>query len=249
MKIDEVVDTLKILKLPSMARVLEEQLSLFPTQTVSADECIGMMVEAERHDRSQRTFSTILKNARFKHNAHPEDIDFSRGLDRHQIDSLLDCRYIAHHQNIAITGGTGSGKSWLACAFGHQAARKGFSVRYTRLSRLLEEFDTARQDRELSKLRKKLVRTDLLIVDHWGIAPLSPIGCYDFLETLEDRSNSGATIIVSPLPIDQWYAYLGASSITEMILERLVRSVHRIEIKDDPTRKQHGLPAATSKEA
>lgn len=240
------IELLKTLKLFGMARAYEIQLVSPALQALCMDERLGLLVEAERHERATRKLAAGLKTARFKYNACPEDIDFRamRGLDRASIAALLDCQFIAQSQTVLITGACGLGKTWLSCAIGQQAARKGYSVLYVRFSRLLEDIDCAREDGEVKALRKKFAKTDLLIIDDWALAPLSARGRHDLLEIIEDRCGNGSTLITSQLPVSQWHSYIGDPTMADAILDRLIHQSHRIELRGDNMRKQQALPLA-----
>lgn len=246
MLINQTIELLRTLKLFGMARALEEQLTSIAAQSSSTEERLGRLAEAERHDRAIRRLAANLKGARLKYNACPEDIDFRamRGLDRASVASLLECQFIIQNQNILVTGSAGLGKTWLACAIAQQVARKGFSVRYARLSRLLEDLDNAREDGALAKLRTKLAKTRLLIIDDWALAPLSARGRHDLLEIIEDRCGNGSTLITSQLPVSQWHSYIGEATMADAILDRLVHQSHRIELRGASMRRQQTLPLA-----
>lgn len=244
MLINQTIELLRTLKLFGMARALEEQLTSIAAQSLGAEERLGRLAEAERHDRAMRRLAANLKGARLKYNACPEDIDFraTRGLDRASIVSLLECQFISQNQNILVTGPAGLGKTWLACAIAQQVARKGFSVRYARLSRLLEDLDNAREDGALTKLRTKLAKTKLLIIDDWALAPLSARGRHDLFEIIEDRCGNSSTLITSQLPVSQWHSYIGEPTMADAILDRLVHQAHRIELNGPTMRKQQSVP-------
>lgn len=237
-------EQLRALKLHGMAAGNESQRDNTALQALGFDERFGMLVEAEVHDRRQRRQARLLRAAKLKEpNACPEDIDYGtrRGLDRSLVASLLDCEWVTRGQHLIVTGPTGVGKTWLACAFGQQAARRGLTVSYRRLVRLLEDAEVARGDGSLPKLRTQLANTRLVILDDWAVAPISVRGRQDLLEFVEDRSGSGSLVITSQLPVDQWHDYIGEPTLADAILDRIVHRAHRIVLKGDSMRKRHAV--------
>src|SRR5690606_2086545 len=184
----------------------------------------------------------ILREAKLKYpSAYPEDIDYvaNRGLDRQMVASLLNCDWIDRFQHVVITGPTGVGKTHLGCTFAHQAARRGNRVLYCRQSRYLEEIEIARADGTLPKLRARVGRMKLLIIDDWGIAPLTPRARQDLLEVVEDRTSVGSLLITSQLPVEQWHDWIGEPTLADAILDRIVHRAHRITLRGDSLRKRH----------
>ena len=207
-------------------------------------------MDAEIHDRENRRLKRLLKAAKFKVSACPEDIKYTtrRGLDRQVVTNLTTCDWIQKSLNTIITGPTGVGKTWLACALGQQAARKGFSVMYKRLSRLLEELEIAYGDGSLAKERAKIAKMDLLILDDWALAPVTARGRHELLEIVDDRIGTASIMITSQLPVDQWHEYIGEPTVADAILDRLVHRAHRIELRGESMRKNLELDLATSGE-
>ena len=239
MSIQQTIEKLHMLKLHGMAKWLESQRCSASIQELSFDERILLMVDAEDEDRDQRRLTRYLKSAKLKHDAYPENIDYraSRQLDRQVVTKLLTCDWIEKSLNAIITGPTGIGKTWLACAFGQQAARKGYTVLYKRLSRLLEELEIAYGDGSLHKLRTRLSKVRLLILDDWALAPLSARGRHELLEIIDDRVKQGSILITSQLPIEQWHDYIGEPTVADAILDRIVHSSHKVELLGESMRK------------
>ncbi|MBN6741617.1 IS21-like element helper ATPase IstB [Acidithiobacillus sp. MC6.1] len=240
MLLQSTMEALRQLKLPAMAQALEEQSLLPQTQELSFEERLGLLLDRELYARDQRRLGRLLQVAHFKHNACAEDIDYraSRGLDRARTASLIQCTWIRQGQHLLITGPTGTGKTWLACALGLQACRQGLSVRYLRLPRLFGELKIRHGDGSFGRYLATLAKTDLLILDDWGLAPMGPEDVRDLLEILDDRVNRTATLITSQLPVSHWHDYLGEPTVADAILDRLVHTAHRLELKGGSLRQK-----------
>jgi len=233
------------LGLGGMADTYEQQLRTPIAQSLTFDERFGLIVDGERSARENRRTQRLLKQARLKAaTASAEDINFSarRGLDRGLISSLLTCDWITRGQNVAITGATGTGKTWLGSALGREAARKGMSVLYARVPRLLEELAVAHVDGRLPEMRTKLARPRLLILDDWGAAPVTPLGRQDIFEIMEDRYPSASVLITSQLPTGAWHEYLGEPTVADATLDRILHNCHILELKGESLRRR---PAVT----
>ena len=191
MLLNPTLDKLQALKLTGMSEALDEQLRSQDIDQLSFDDRLGLMVDREVTVRHNRRLKTRLKKARLRQNACMEDIDYRhpRGLKRDQIQQLLGNRWMQEHQNVIITGPTGVGKTWLACALAQKACRDGFTVQYLRLPRLLQDLNLARADGRYPKLMAAYAKTDLLVLDDWGLSPLSEGHRRDLLEIVEDRHN------------------------------------------------------------
>lgn len=229
------------LRMPGMAQAYEDQLNNPTVQAMGFDDRLGLMVDAEVSQRENRRVNRLLKKAKLKApTASPEDIDFSsrRGIDKRQVMDLLACQWIQRGQHVVITGPTGTGKTWLGCAFGREAARKGLAVAYHRMPRLLEEMEVAQADGSLPALRTRLAKARLLILDDWGVCPLTDRGRQHLLEVIDDRVPGGSVLITSQLPTKTWHDYLGEPTIADAILDRLLHDKHAIELKGDSLRRK-----------
>lgn len=235
----QTLQSLRALKLSGMADAFARQLEHPQTQQLSFEERFALLVDSEQTHRQNRRLQRLLNSARFKQKACVEEIDYQarRGLNRSQVLSLINCDWIRVRQNLHITGPTGTGKSWLACAFGQAACRQGLSVRYERTGRLLDELRIARADGSYKKTLRLLARLDLLILDDFGLKPLSQNERHDLLEVIEDRHEVHSTIITSQLPISAWHSYLGEPTVADALLDRLLANAHRLELKGDSLRK------------
>ena len=243
------LETVRSLKLHGMAQALEEQQGTPTSDALSFDERFALIVDRERLYRDNQRRTRLLRGARLKvAQACVEDIDYkaARGLDKRQIATLASGEWIQRSQNLLLTGATGSGKTWLACAFAQQACRQGRSVLYWRVPRLFEELHVAHGDGSYMKLLKQIEKAALIVLDDWGLTALSTQDRADLLEILDDRVNTRSTLIASQLPVDTWHTYLGEPTLADAILDRLVHHSHRIHIKihGDSMRKARA-PVAT----
>jgi DNA replication protein DnaC len=241
MMIHPTLDHLHALRLRGMAAALEEQFQSSAAADLGFEERLSLLVEREVTWRDNRRLQRLLQEARLRiPGAAPEDIDFraARGLDRGVILRLSSAEWVRQHQVVLVVGPTGVGKSYLACALGQVACRNGLSTRYFRLSRLLSDLALARADGSYAKLLNKLARTDLLILDDWGLAPLADIERRDLLEILEDRYRTRATLITSQLPTEHWHDYIGSPTLADAILDRLVHGAHKLTLKGGSMRKR-----------
>jgi len=231
---------LRSLRLDGMLRALEDDATTTATATLTFEQRLAMLVQREVDWRDGKRVERLLKAAKLKVSAACiEDIDWraSRGLDRNLITELAGCDWLRRAHNVLITGATGVGKTWLACAFGHRAARSGFSVFYARAPRLLEELRVAHGDGSFGRRLAQLARTDLLILDDFAIAPLGAGERNDLLELLDDRVGTRATLITSQLPISAWHEWLADPTLADAILDRIVHSAHKIALKGESLRK------------
>jgi len=228
------IETLKALKLYGMLEALEQQQQTPAIQALSFEERFAALIDRERLHRDNQRRTRLLRGAHLKVAAASiEDINYkaARGLDKRQIAQLATGEWIRRTQNLLITGATGSGKTWIACALAQQTCRQGASVLYWRVPRLIEELRIAHGDGSYLKFLKTLSKAALIVLDDWALTALSNQDRADLLEILDDRVNTGSTLIASQLPVDKWHAYLGEPTLADAILDRIVHHSHRIELK------------------
>jgi len=204
------------------------------------EERLYQLLEAEQSERTDKKIKRLLSQAKLKdRQASLDAVEYSakRGLERSQILSLASGEYISKGQNVLVTGATGVGKSFLAQALAKQAIFEGYSARYYRVTRLLEEIKIARLEGSYTKALQKLSRINLLILDDFGVTPLKADELNDLFEVIEERTLSGSTIITAQLPVKEWHNYLGNATIADAMMDRLIYSAHRIEMKGESMRK------------
>jgi len=237
---NQTLETLRTLRLTGMAEGLEQQLAQPAThEELGFEERLALLVDREHTYRQNNKVTRLLKVAKLKLQAHPEDIDYRhpRGLQKSQFADLLSCQWIHQHHNVLITGPTGCGKTYLGCALATQACRQGLSVRYFRTSRLLEALNIAHGDGRFSKLIGQLAKTDLLVLDDWGLEKMTLGQRNDMLEIMEDRHGSKSTLVTSQLPITQWHKAIGDATLADAILDRLIHNSHKLKLKGESMRK------------
>ncbi len=221
------------MKLFGMAASFKERTARIDHQSLSATELFGLVVDDEYLYRENRALTARLKAARFKERtACLENIDYktARGLRKDQVLELAQHRWIGAHQNVVITGPTGSGKSFIAQALAEHACRHGHTVHYVRLPALLQQFVQARAQGTYAALLKRLGKLAVLLIDDLGLSQVTEAQAQDLLETLEERYGIGSTICTSQLPVAEWHEYLGAGRLADAILDRLIHNAHRLEL-------------------
>lgn len=239
MLIKQTREQLYTLRLTGMLQALQEQLSQPAMAELSFEERLGILVDREILYRENRRLDRLLKAARLRVSACVEDIDYRhpRGLEKSRMASLITLDWVQQSLNLCLTGPTGCGKTWLACALGNEACRRGYSVRYLRLPRLFDMLRIAHGDGSYSKLMNQLLKTDLLILDDWGIQKISAAQRNDLMEVIEDRHGRRSTLIASQLPIEHWHEYIGEATIADAVLDRLLHGAHRLNLNGESMRR------------
>jgi DNA replication protein DnaC len=235
----QTLERLHELRLPGMAQAFEEQMQRSDLEDLSFEDRLSLLLEREITFRDDRRLARLLQVARLRLSASVEDLDLrsARGLDRSLILRLAGCQWIRDHETILVSGATGTGKSYLACALAHSACRSGFSTRYFRFSRLLGELALARADGSYAKLLDRLAKAQLLVLDDFGLATLTDSERRDLLEVMEDRYGRRATLLTSQLPFEHWHAVMGDATFADAILDRIVHTSHKIILKGPSMRK------------
>ena len=240
------LDKLHALKLTGMVHALSDQMQIPDITDLSFEERLGLLVDREMTERDNRRLKSRLQRAKLRQSASIEDLDYRhpRGLDKSLMTRLAQCQWLRDHLNLLLTGPTGIGKTWIMCALGQTACRQGFTTLYLRLPRFLQDLTIAKADGRYGKLMTAFAKIDLLLMDDFGLAPLSDEHRHDLLEVIEDRHGRRATMVTSQLPIEHWHEAIGDPTLADAILDRLVHNAYKISLKGDSMRKR--LASATS---
>ena len=239
-------DRLRALQWDAFAAAWREQEQQPEVMEMPFEERLGLLVEAEWMARENRRLTRRLQEAKFKlPHACIEGIEYApgRGLEKSVIRSLATCGWVREHQNVVITGATGTGKTYVACALGNQACRKGFRAMYRRTSRLTDELTLARADGTLGRVLERFARIDVLLLDDWCHAPLRDAERRDLLEILDDRYGTRSTILTSQVPVGQWHETLGDPTHADAICDRVLHNAHKLVLKGPSRRKDSAPPS------
>jgi DNA replication protein DnaC len=234
------MDKLHGMRLGAMAAAWTTQRQDPKMNEIDFDSRFGMLVDAEHLARDNKRLKRALREAKLRiSGACIEDIDYAprRELDRALVRQLGTCAWIGHHANVIITGATGTGKSYVACALAQQACRSGYRAAYRRMPRLLEELALAHADGTYVRMLGRLAKVDVLVLDDWGLAPLREQERRDLLEIFEDRHGARSTIVTSQLPVENWHDHVADPTIADALLDRIVHNAHRIKLKGPSKRK------------
>lgn len=237
---NQTIEKLRLLKLPGMIQALENQADMPELQKLSFDERLGLIVDHEYAERENAKLTMRLKIARLRQNACVEDIDLShsRGLDKLLFAQLSSCQWIQQGLNVLLTGPTGVGKSYIACALANKACRSGLSATYVRAHRFFNDLTVSRINGTYSKILARLAKTDLLVLDDFALVPITEEQCRDLLEVTDDRCNKKSTILISQLPVDTWHQTMANATIADAILDRVVNNSYRLNLSGGSLRKK-----------
>jgi DNA replication protein DnaC len=236
-----IVQKMNQMKLHGMSRAFHCLVEKNHHQNLTNDEFINQLIQAEWEERENRKINSLLKFARFRYQASCEEIDFTknRNLDKNIVLRLSDCSFVKRKEDILITGPTGVGKSFVVSALGHQACYNGYKVMYSNTRKLFARLKMSKADGSYCKEIKRIEKSDLLILDDFGMQPLDNNERITLMEIIEDRHGNRSTIISSQLPVSNWYDIIGESTIADAILDRLVHNAHRLDLKGDSLRKKN----------
>jgi DNA replication protein DnaC len=229
---NQTIEKLGVMRLDGMLRALEQQQALPETKKLSFDERFGLLVDAEYTTRENDKLAERLKKAGLRQAACFEDIDFrsSRGLDKAVLSQLAMCDWVGKGLNVLIAGATGVGKSFLACALAHKACLRGYSARYFRAPRFFQDLTVSRLQNKYSTLLNRLAKLDVLVLDDFGLAPMTEEQSRDMLEVIDDRAERRPVIIASQLPVDNWYSAIPSATIADAIMDRIIHGSYKLQL-------------------
>lgn len=237
----ETLEKMQQMRLQGMYYAFKTSLETLRMESMTIDQFVSWLVSSEWDDRRNRAVERAVKSANFRYKANVEEIDFSieRGMDRNQILRLAELGFVKEHKDLFVTGSTGTGKSYLATALGHQACQKGFKVQYASTARLMGQLKAAKAKGTILLELKKIERMDMLILDDFGIQPFDAHTRGLLLDIIEDRHGKKTTIITSQIPVKDWYDIIGEKTIADAILDRIVHQAVRVELTGDSLRKKN----------
>lgn len=240
MLIHPTLDNMRELKLFAMVKALETQMETHDIQALAFEDRLGLLVDAELIARQNKQLRSRLKNARLRLSASMEDLDLktSRGLDRGAMAALATCDWLRRHRNVLLTGATGAGKTYVACALAQQACRAGFTVSYHRATTLFHDLALAKADGSYYKFLTALAKKSLIVIDDFALAPLTDEQRRDLLEIVEERYDRRSTLIASQVPLDHWHDIIGDPTIADAILDRLVHNAHKLCLKTKESKRK-----------
>ncbi|MCP4966734.1 MAG: ATP-binding protein [bacterium] len=251
MLIHPTLDQLRALRLEGMAKAMEEQLQMSDIEDLRFEDRLALLIDREGTERASRRLKTRLRQAKLRQGyACVEDVNYRirRGLDKSLFMALASCDWIAQHRNILLTGPTGVGKTFIACALAQKACREGYKVQYLRVPRLFEELRLAHADGRYPKLMAGLAKTDLIVLDDWGLAPLADADRLELLEILEDRHEVRSTMVTSQLPVDAWHEAIDHPTLADAILDRLVHNAYELALQGESVRRKKALAQSTKED-
>jgi len=240
MNTENILDQMGQLRMSGMQEAFREQQSHPKHADLSFEDRLSLLLDREILRKENNRVQSLQRRAKLRQAASIEDISYKsqRGIEKSKIMALAKCNFVRHHQNVLITGSTGCGKTYLACALGNQACRLGFKTRYLLLTRFLEEMTLSHVDGSYTNLMAQLHKDDVLILDDFGLTSINAAQRHDLFNLIEDRYQIKATIITSQLPVAKWHEYLGEPTIADAILDRLTENAHRIELNGESMRKR-----------